>query len=117
MTHEQPHAEAHGGHAVERHVPPTTVRQYVYMGIFLTVVTAVEFVMVEMAINNAILIPALIILTAAKFMVVVIWFMHLRWDSPLLTKLFTSSFVLASAILLALLALFWAGHNDSMNIP
>lgn len=96
-------------------MPPTTIRQYVFMGIFLTVVTAIEFWMVEEAhLFGATLIPLLIILTAAKFLVVVIWFMHLRWDHPLLTRLFSFSFLLAGAILLALMALFWT--SDSVAI-
>ena len=96
-------------------MPPTTIRQYVLMGIFLTVVTAIEFWMVEEAhLFGATLIPLLIILTAAKFLVVVIWFMHLRWDHPLLTRLFSFSFLLAGAILLALMALFWT--SDSVAI-
>jgi cytochrome c oxidase subunit 4 len=113
MAHNQPHADAqgHGGHQV----PPTTVRQYVIMGVFLTVVTAIEFLLVEFEVTGLVLVPTVLVLTAAKFVVVVVWFMHLRWDHPLLTRLFTFGFLLASAILLALIALFWLEHNDSFN--
>lgn len=112
MAHNQPHAEPAGGH----HVPPTTVRQYVMMGVFLTVVTAIEFLLVEFEVTGTVLVPAVLVLTAAKFLVVVVWFMHLRWDHPLLARLFTFGFLLAAALLLAMLGLFWLEHNETFNI-
>jgi cytochrome c oxidase subunit IV len=114
MAHGEEHHEeiGHGG----GRMPPTTIREYVYLGIFLTVVTFIEFIMVEEKhLFGATLIPLLIILTAAKFLVVVIWFMHLRWDHPLLRRTFTFGFLLASAILLALLALFWTSDTVSIG--
>jgi cytochrome c oxidase subunit IV len=108
MAHTHQDAGQQGGRDVGHVRPPTTIRQYVFMGIFLTVVTAIEFLLVEIQDTvGRVLIPALIILTAAKFLVVVLWFMHLRWDHPLLRRTFTFGFLLASAILIALIALFW----------
>ena len=52
-------------------------------------------------------VPRLKIGRAVKFVVVVAYFMHLRFESSLMTKLFAGSFVLAALIMFALLALFW----------
>ena len=46
-------------------------------------------------------------LSAVKFAVVIAYFMHLRFEDALLTRIFVVGFVLASAILISLLALFW----------
>lgn len=113
MAHDEHHEEIGPGGG---RMPPTTIREYIFLGVFLTVVTAIEFWMVEEKdLFGATLIPLLIILTAAKFLVVVIWFMHLRWDHPLLRRMFSFSFVLAAAILLALMALFWTSDTVSIG--
>ena len=97
-----------GGHtagAHERNHP--TVRQYLLIGLLLTVITIVEL-FASYSDMGALLIPVLIVLSAVKFAVVVAYFMHLRFEDALLTRLFVFGFVLASAILIALITLFWS---------
>lgn len=106
MTNEA-HVEGHGEH------PPTTIREYVMIGLVLTVVTAVElWASYNVSILGSLLIPVLIVLSAFKFAVVVAMFMHLRFEHALLTRLFAFGLVLAMFIMLALVALFWNDHSD-----
>ena len=102
---------AHGTHAVEHH--GLSVRTYILIGLGLTLITLVELGLSYSGIG-ALLIPSLLILSAVKFGIVVAYFMHLRFDSPVFTRMFAGSFFLALAILIALLGLFW---GDSHTIP
>ena len=98
------------GHAEH---PPTTIRQYVLIGIVLTVITAVELA-ASYADLGALLIPILLVLSAIKFAIVVALFMHLRFDNQLLTRLFVFGLVLAIALMVVVIAIFW---NDDSRRP
>ena len=52
------------------------------------------------------IIPILVVLSAAKFALVAMFYMHLRYDAKLFSGLFVGGLVLAVAIGLALLGLF-----------
>ena len=82
-------------------------RQYVMIGILLTVITGVELAVSYADISLGVMIPVLLILSAIKFAIVVAFFMHLRYEANILTRLFSGSFVLAAAVLIALMGLFW----------
>jgi cytochrome c oxidase subunit 4 len=94
----------HAAGARQRSHP--TVRQYLLIGLLLTLITVVELAASYSDIGS-LLIPILIVLSAVKFAVVVAYFMHLRFEHALLTQLFACGFVLACALLIALIALFW----------
>ena len=67
------------------------VGQYVEIGIILAVMTAIEVVIFESfdaGLSTAIGIPALIVLTILKFALVVMWFMHLRFDHKMFRRFF-----------------------------
>lgn len=101
------HVEAHGEH------PPTSIREYVIIGLVLTVVTIVElWCSYNEHILGGTLVPVLIVLSAFKFAVVVAMFMHLRFESPLLLRVFLAGMILATAIMLALIAIFWHDRTD-----
>jgi cytochrome c oxidase subunit IV len=103
---------SHDSHGTHEEHPPTTIRQYVMIGVILTVITAVElWASFEEELLGVVLIPALLIMSAVKFGIVVALFMHLRFDHPLFTRLFVFGLALASAIMVALLTLFWGGHH------
>ncbi len=98
---------SHGEH------PSTTIRQYVLIGAILTAVTAVElWCSYNVAILQGALVPVLMVLSAFKFVVVVALFMHLKFESRLLTRLFLCGLVLATCIMIALMALFWNDPSD-----
>ncbi|MGH7275605.1 MAG: cytochrome C oxidase subunit IV family protein [Candidatus Rokuibacteriota bacterium] len=88
-----------------RHVEHASIGTYLKVAAILTVVTALEFASIYIRALTPILVPLLLVLSAGKFALVVLFFMHLRYDSRALTVLFCGPLVLASGIALALIGL------------
>ena len=90
----------------EEHHP--TEWTYVKVGIFLAVVTALEvFTYFESVLDwGDFLVPALIGMMIIKFLAVAGYFMHLRFDSPLFTRVFFAGLILAIAVYIITLATF-----------
>jgi cytochrome c oxidase subunit 4 len=85
-----------------------SVRTYVAVAAVLTGVTAIEVAATYVQTLTPILVPTLLLLSLAKFALVVLFFMHLRYDSRVLGALFGAPLVIAIAIVLALAALIRA---------
>jgi cytochrome c oxidase subunit IV len=85
-----------------------SVATYIKVALVLTAVTVIEVVAIYIQFLTPILTPTLLVLSLAKFALVVLFFMHLRYDSRVLTALFVGPMVLAIAIVLALIALIAA---------
>ena len=83
-----------------------TPLMYVVVGVVLAVVTAVEVWAVYLDALQDVLVPLLLVLSAMKFALVVLFFMHLKFDSRLFTAMFTGGVVLAVSVSIALMALF-----------
>jgi len=75
--------------------------QYIWVAIFLAVVTGAEVAMSYIDMATEIYIPVLMVMMIVKFSVVVLWFMHLRFDSRLFRRLFVAGIVLAVAVYMA----------------
>ena len=90
-------------HREGAHPTPAT---YVTIAIILAVITMVEVAAVYVEALGAVLIPILLVLSATKFAIVAMYFMHLKFDSKLYSALFVGGILLTSGILLTLLALF-----------
>ena len=88
-----------------------TIRGYVVIGAILTAITVVELGISYSNIGT-LLVPLLLGLSAVKFAMVIWFFMHLKFDPPLLTQMFMIGLVLATGIMLALLSLFWNDVTD-----
>ena len=88
-------------------------RQYVIIGIILTVITVVELAVSYADISTGVMVPVLLILSGVKFATVVAYFMHLRFEHGLLTRVFTGSFLLGAFVLAALAMLFWNNVSRS----
>lgn len=101
-------------HAAESH--GLTPRQYVLVGLALTVITAVELWIsyAEDTFGEA-LVPVLLFLSAVKFVAVVGLFMHLRFDHRIFTWMFAGGFLLAMFVLIALIAIFWNDPSDLLG--
>jgi cytochrome c oxidase subunit 4 len=99
-AHEAPAAHG-GGHA--------TVKTYVNVAIILAVITAIEVATLYVpGIPNTLLVISLILMSALKFVLVVGFFMHLRYDHNIMRSLFIGPLIIAICIILALMALFSA---------
>jgi cytochrome c oxidase subunit IV len=83
----------------ERPVPHPTPRDYVKIGVALAIVTLLEVGLYYLpGLPDAALIGSLIILMVVKFGLVVLWFMHLKFDSRLYLRLFLAGLILALSV-------------------
>ena len=97
-----PPAETHVEAAhVEKHPGPL---EYLQIGLVLAVITGIEVAIYYMGLSHTLLVTALLVFSAAKFSLVVLWFMHLKFDHPLFSSMFVLGFLLASAIFAVALA-------------
>lgn len=83
-----------------------SVKTYLVVAAVLGIVTAVEVAIFYVEALEPILVPLLLTLSAAKFVLVVGFFMHLKYDSKVFRGLFVGPLIVAVAIILAMLALF-----------
>ncbi len=72
--------------------------EYIRIGLTLGAITAFEVALFYIEIERALLIPILVIASAAKFVIVMSFFMHLKFDSKLFTVIFVTGFALATAV-------------------
>ena len=82
-------------------------RSYVGIAVILAVLTALEVATyyVEDQLGGF-LVPALMLMMVVKFAMVVMWFMHLRFDANLFTRMFVSGLFLAIGVYAVLLVTF-----------
>jgi len=106
-THEHEHgAHEHGATPDEpgAHAHPSDL-QYIVIGLILAGLTAIEVGLYYLkggAITNA----ALLLFMALKFLIVVGFFMHLRFDSPIFRRLFAMGLCMAIAVYTVVLLMF-----------
>lgn len=82
--------------------PTATV--YIQVGLALAFVTGLEVALYYVNIAQGVLAALLLSLSALKFVVVALWFMHLRFDNRLFTVLFAGGIALAVVLLAVVLA-------------
>ena len=95
---ESPAETVHTGHPT-----PTT---YVTVALTLVAITAIEVAIFYANWLGYGIIPILAILSGAKFALVAMFYMHLRYDHRLFSGLFVGGLLLAVAVVFALIALF-----------
>ena len=81
---------------------------YWKVALILTVITAVEvwvYYIPEFVASRA-FVPSLLIMSAVKFVIVVMFYMHLKYDHKLFRALFTGPLIIAATTIVALLFLF-----------
>jgi cytochrome c oxidase subunit IV len=83
-----------------------TVGVYLRVAAALVILTVLEVGVFYVPAFHAVLVPTLVVLSAAKFSLVVMFYMHLRDDSKVFTFLFGAPLFLAAVVLVALLLLF-----------
>jgi cytochrome c oxidase subunit IV len=100
------HVAAHDAHA---HAHPTW-KQYKWVALVLFVITVVEVWVyyIPSFVASKLFVPALLIMSAVKFAIVVLYYMHLKYDARLFRALFTGPLIIAVITLISLMFLF--GH-------
>ncbi len=94
------------GHGDEGHADHPTWGFYVMIGLILTVITAAEVAVFYIPALRGVLVPILLVLSAGKFALVVMFYMHLRFDSPIFSGVFVAPLTLAVFVVVALIVLF-----------
>src|SRR5919199_4202856 len=93
------HLEHGAGHDVE-HAHPGA-RTYIIVGVILAAITLTEVWAYTQESIRAILVPVLLTLSALKFVLVVGFYMHLRFGHPLFTGVFGFGLVIAASVITA----------------
>ena len=99
----------HVAHPDAAHSHPTA-KKYIGIAVFLTLITVVEVAVFYVPSLHPFLVPVLLTLSAVKFAVVAMWYMHLKFDPRLYSWVFVVPMVFAAAIILALMWLM-AAHR------
>jgi cytochrome c oxidase subunit 4 len=84
-----------------RHPSP---KEYVRIAVILAIITAAEVAIYYIEGIREFLIPLLLLFSIIKFTLVVMWFMHLKFDHPLFSTMFVMGFLLAATIFAVALA-------------
>jgi len=97
------HVAAHDAHA------HPTWKQYKWVALILTLITVVEvWIYYTPFTRSKLFVPTLLIMSAVKFAIVVLFYMHLKYDARLFRALFTGPLIIAVVTLISLMFLF--GH-------
>lgn len=98
-------------HDVEAH-PVHGTRLYWVIGVWLFVLTALEIIAyyVEEALGPAVT-GVILALSAAKFVLVVMFYMHLKFDSKVFTGVFLFPMALAALVITSLTVLYHVLHE------
>jgi cytochrome c oxidase subunit IV len=75
---------------------------YIRIALILTVITAIEVAVYYVDVLRPALVPILLTLSVVKFVLVVGYFMHLKFDPRLLSGLFVFGLAIAMAVFLGL---------------
>jgi len=129
VGHDATFGSGHGGpaapgtkpgsdHAVDQHEDHPGERTYINVAIVLTVITAVEVAIYYVEALRDFLVPILIVLSIAKFVYVVGFFMHLKFDDRRFRWMFIAGLAISASVVLALLAMFWTdNYYFSPDVP
>jgi cytochrome c oxidase subunit 4 len=109
-------SSAHASDAGPEHVD-NKFEIFVQLAMLLAVITGVEIVMVYLPFMKWLIVGGLVTLSIVKFMFVIFYFMHLRWDKAFCTIMFFIGLVLATGTVWALLQIFSVGDSRPLTAP
>jgi len=78
--------------------------EYIQIGVVLAIVTAIEVGLYYIDLSHDLLVALLIALSILKFSLVVLWFMHLKFDNRLFSQLFVGGLLLALSVFVVAVA-------------
>ena len=102
----------HGALAVSGHNEPEehahpSEQKYIKIAIILTIITIVEVAIwyIEWMHDSGVLVPALFVLSIGKFLTVIGYYMHLKFDAPLFRYIFLAALIGSLGVIGALIVL------------
>ena len=98
-------AGQHAAHAPHAGGHPSP-KEYVRIGLILAVLTALEVAASYSGVSGSLMIPTLIGLAIVKFALVVLWFMHLKFDDRRYARFFVMGLSGAATLYLIVLISF-----------
>jgi cytochrome c oxidase subunit 4 len=89
---------------------------YLRIATILVVLTAIEVAVFYIPAMRGVLVPVLLALSALKFALVAMFYMHLKFDSRVFSWLFVFPMGIAAALIVALMLLFgaWARFHTGV---
>lgn len=87
---------------------------FVQIAMILAIITGVEIVLIYLPFAKWFIVTTLVLLSLVKFLMVIFWFMHLKFDRAFCTILFFIGMTLAGGTVGALMLLF--GAKDSVPL-
>lgn len=104
-SHATEHADLHAMGEVHAH---PTWKEYKWVALILTLITVLEvwIYYIPAYVASPAFVPSLLILSAIKFAIVVMFYMHLKYDHKLFRALFTGPLTIAITTIIALMFLF-----------
>jgi cytochrome c oxidase subunit 4 len=105
-------SDATHGHA-QGHAHPGP-KTYAKIAVVLTLLTVLEVWVFYLPAMRSMLVPVLVVLSGAKFALVVMFYMHLKFDHPAFTRILLGGVVIAFGVFLWLVALFSYSHPLGM---
>ena len=102
-AHADPHA-VHGEAHDHAHPDWST---YKWVALILTAITVIEvWIFYTPFAEHRLFVPSLLMMSAAKFVIVVMFYMHLKYDAKLFRALFTGPLLIAVIVIISLMFLF-----------
>jgi len=83
--------------------------EYIQIGVVLAVITIGEVAIYYAGIAHNLLVAIIIVLGILKFSLVVLWFMHLKFDNRLFSTLFLLGLIAAMAVFAVVVATLGGG--------
>ncbi len=91
---------------------------YLIVGAFLIVLTGMEITVAYVHALRPVLVPVLMILAIAKFALIAMFFMHLKYEKWVLNTMFLFPLAIAIGAFFALIGLFaYLGHHLAFGPP
>ena len=104
-------------HVVDPHMSDhPSPRKYVNIAIILAIVTALEVAVYYVTMPDSMLITVLAVMAIIKFVMVVAYFMHLRFDSRIFRRLFVTGVILAFFVFGVVMALFFSRGGPAPGV-
>lgn len=92
---------------------PSRFHTFTQIAMFLAVVTGVEIVIIFLPLADWIVYGSLGVLSLVKFLAVIFYFMHLRWDRVLCTILFFIGLAMGGGTVGSFLLLFMTDRTEA----